>query len=665
MANKKIPDNLIYALDIGTRSLVGTVGYREGNKYVVIALETLEHETRAMMDGQIHDIALVAESVSKITKLLEDRVGRKLKRVCIAAAGRVLKTIHTHTDYDLPNEKVVDEEDIYTLKSLATEDAYKHFLEENNDDTRYYCVGSSVVRYYLNGNVINRLKNHKAVKLGIDLIATFLPDDVVDSLYRTVDMAGLEVASLTLEPIAAIGLAIPEKFRLLNIALVDVGAGTTDISITNEGTVTAFGMIPEAGDKITEKIANFCMTDFNTAEMIKKECFAKDEIEYTDIMGVSLSVRAEDIRKDVEGVVEELAELAAKKIKELNGDKSVGAVFVVGGGGVYGGYTDLLANKLGLNPQRVALRGKEVMNDIIFKDDTEPDSLLVTPIGIALSYYDEVNNFIYMDFNGSKIKVYNSNNLTVMDVAMQADFPAENFFPKAGDSFVYTLNGTERVARGTLGEAAVIYVNGEVSNMHSPVKADDIITVNESTKGEPAALLVSNLPGYKQKIKINVNNKTVNLPKYVCVNGKLESGYYMLKEKDEVEILDYYTLSQIKEFLDVEKDINWSCFVNNAKANDDEKVYENFSVVIKPSETGDEQEEALAEDNVVKVITVTVNGQQVTLSGKVNYIFVDIFDYYEFDLSTVRGEIITTVNGKKAEYMQNIYDGDVIEVYWK
>ena len=57
---------------------------------------------------------------------------------------------------------------------------------------------------------------HSANNIGVDLIATFLPEEVVDGLYEAVELADLHVASLTLEPIAAIQLAIPEKFRLLN-----------------------------------------------------------------------------------------------------------------------------------------------------------------------------------------------------------------------------------------------------------------------------------------------------------------------------------------------------------------------------------------------------------------------------------------------------------------
>ena len=251
MEGRKYTGQLVFGLDIGTRSIVGTVGYKSGNQFVVVAQRVKEHETRAMLDGQIHDIHKVGDTISEVKRQLEEAVGRRLTEVCIAAAGRVLRTVTTHVEYPFTADKEVDQEDIYGLISAGVEKAYQEFIEENREgDVKFYCVGHSVVRYFLNGYPMGNLEGHKARTIGVDLIATFLPDDVVDGLYKSVELAGLSVSSLTLEPIAAIQLAIPERFRMLNIALLDVGAGTSDISITNDGCILAYGMIPIAGDAL-------------------------------------------------------------------------------------------------------------------------------------------------------------------------------------------------------------------------------------------------------------------------------------------------------------------------------------------------------------------------------------------------------------------------------
>ena len=721
--------NLVFGLDIGTRSIVGTVGYKKGKRFVVVAQCNREHETRAMLDGQIHDIGMVAETIRDVKGRLEQKIDSKLTDVCIAAAGRVLKTMQVHSEIVLDEEKTVTEEDIYTLHSFAIEDAYKRFLDENdNSELKFYCVGSSVVRYYLNDLVMSNLENHKAKKIGIDLIATFLPDDVVDGLYKAVELAGLEVANMTLEPIAAIQLAIPERFRLLNIALVDVGAGTSDISITKDGTVIAFGMIPTAGDSLTEVIAQHCMVDFNTAEVIKRKGDTEDVVEYEDIMGTKLTITKEEIADIVKDEVEEMADLAAEKIKELNGGKSVGAVFVVGGGGMIPGYTDLLADKLGLAHERVALRGKEVMNDIVFEEtDLNVDSLLVTPIGICLNFYEESNNFIFVNFNGKKIKLYNNNSLTIMDAAMQTDFPSNGFFPKSGKELNFTVNGKNRMVRGEMGEPAVIHLNSDPANLHTPIKENDIIQVEESTAGAAATATIGGLPEFKSVIKVNVNDKLVELPKFASVNGELQSEYYEIKDGDDIVILDYYTVGQIATFMDISVNEDKAPIVNNAPADDDTKVYENFSVKwevtdgsfdfanytdsdedeeaeeieeteesageeqatsateageakesgdYKKENTGDEGTEEVKSESadsgeeaqkpkVIHDLHVDVNGKPITMKGKAEYVFVDIFDYIDFDLSKPQGTVIANVNGNKAEYMEVLPEGAVIDVYWK
>ena len=342
----KLPGQLVFGLDIGTRSIVGTVGYRTGEHFHVVAQCIREHETRAMLDGQIHDIHKVGTTISEVKRNLEEKTGRNFTDVCIAAAGRVLRTMTTNVEYEFPADKEVNGEDIYALDSMGVEKAYEEFLKTDNTEMKFYCVGYSVVRYYLNHYPIGNLEGHKAKHIGADVIATFLPDDVVDGLYKAVGLAGLEVANLTLEPIAAIQVAIPEMYRMLNIALVDVGAGTSDISITNDGSIIAYGMIPIAGDALTEVIAKHCLVDFKTAEQIKREAGEKETIEYKDIMGLSQTISREKVLEVAAPVIKDMTKQVADKIKELNGNKSVSAAFVVGGGGKLPGYTDELASQL-------------------------------------------------------------------------------------------------------------------------------------------------------------------------------------------------------------------------------------------------------------------------------------------------------------------------------
>lgn len=434
--------NSVFGLDIGTRNVVGTVGYQNDDKEFVVAAQYVrEHETRAMLDGQIHDIGRVAKTIKEVKDELEKQTGQPLEEVCIAAAGRVLKTVTTHVEYEYAQESVVTGEDIHTLNLLGIEKAQEALKEVNDTSYKFYCVGYSTVKFFLNDEVFISLEGHKANKIGEDIIVTFLPEDVVDGLYAAVGQAGLSVANMTLEPIAAINVAIPENYRMLNIALVDVGAGTSDISITRDGSIIAYGMIPHAGDELTEVIVQHFLVDFNMAEHIKLQSTTSDKVTYKDIMSIEHTIPAEDVWEVVAPVVDNIAHEVSAKIIELNGDKTVSACFVVGGGGKIHGFTEELAENLDLPQERVALRGEEVLGEVIFEqEDITKDPLLVTPIGICLNYYDQRNNFIMVRFNGERIKLYDNNRLTIVDAALQAASESER-----GQTGVRALRGSDRI----------------------------------------------------------------------------------------------------------------------------------------------------------------------------------------------------------------------------
>ncbi len=641
---------LVFGLDIGTRSVVGTVGYLEGDRFKVLCQKVKEHETRAMLDGQIHDIGRVAETLNLVKKECEEAVGSSLKQVCIAAAGRVLQTLDTHVDMMLEEEREVNREDITNLLSLGVEKAYKEFTPKESLNVKFYCVGYSVIKYYLNNYPMGNLEGHKASVISADIIATFLPDDVVDGLYKAVELADLEVANLTLEPIAAISVAIPERFRMLNIALVDVGAGTSDISITREGSIVAYGMIPMAGDKFTDRLAMEYLTDFDVAEHIKKGISEGEEITYEDIMGLSQTVSAEDAYKIIKPLMEEETKAVSDEIIRLNGGKSVSAVFVVGGGASVKGYTDMLAEKLSIQKERVALRGSEVMGKIDFlNNDALKSSLMVTPIGICLNYYEHTNNLIYVTFNGTRLKMYDNGHTTVLDACVQAGFPNDGLFPKRGRALTYSVNGKSRIAKGEIGEACEITVNGKPADITTKIFSNDKIVIKESTAGVRARLQVKDIPEYKEGISLNVDGKTLKLSRPVFVNGKEAASDYEICEDDRVEILDNLSKEQLESALDSkpEPDAQPKSLAQS-----------------KPSLQFQSQTQTLDKSNTS--ITVLVNDEEVILSGKKEYVFVDVFDYIDFDLNDSRGRsIVTLCNGEPAIYLNSLSDGDILNIYWK
>lgn len=684
----KYPQPLVFGLDIGTRSIVGTVGYQDIEGFHVVAQCVKLHETRAMMDGQIHDIGTVAEEIRYVKSELELQIGRSLTEVCIAAAGRVLKTAVGVGEYEFHDQTVVNLEYIHSLEMMGVEKAHEQIVEELGAEEKYYCVGYTVIKYYLNGYEISNLEGHKARKISGDVLATFLPEEVVDGLYAAVEQAGLTVSNLTLEPIAAMNVAIPQNYRLLNICLVDVGAGTSDICVTKDGSVIGYGMIPSAGDEITELIIKEYLVDFDTAEKIKMISPKRKTLTYKDIMGIPHKITPDAVYKLVADVVKDITKSVADKIIELNGGKPVSAVFVVGGGGKLPGFTKALAKQLNLPEERVALRGEEVMQNIhIHVEHVKKDPLLVTPIGICLNYYDQKNNFIFVLVNQERIKLYNNDRLTVFDAAMQLGLKNEAVFPKRGKDLHYTVDGKQRFLRGHQGDAAVITVNEREASISTPIEANDQIVIQESTRGDHAELTLGQIPEFTNTISFQVNDKTIYCPKFASVNDKLESEFYQIQDQDEIQMLNYYTLEQLLTFMDLAPE--GRIYVNNEPAAPTTRIYENFKVTWseqleykdldgeaepKPvlpeaseqSQNGVPEEEEHQEQSLSRSIVVTANQKTYTLSGKERYVFVEIFDVMGFDTSRVQGtELVMLLNDKKAEHFDELQNGDTIKIYWR
>ena len=449
-------------------------------------------------------------------------------------------------------------------------------------------------------------------------------------------------------------------------------------------------------------------------------------------------------------------------------------------------------------------------------------------------YYDQYNNFIYITFNGNKVKLYDNNKLTVTDAAIQADFTREGLFPRRGEELRYSVNGQPHITKGEYGESAHVYVNGEEVNLSHNIRANDIIVLEEATVGASAHDKIADIAEFSGRIPVRINGDEMQLPKPVKVNGVPVTEEYEIQNGDEIEISTAYTYEELFAFMDLSPE-DMVLLVNGEKVDDtieivasdqleirNRKEYELKEIYkesqreafkesvkeqvakaekmreqaaakareekdqtakkeaaaqtahqeqpaeaaettsaepaasvefpasahesapspetaepepssepakavsaepVQPAEALTAQEEPSVEaarqepsseameqkeqttnpsqsmesepspasapevksaeaapareakkpNNIPKTepetgkkIIVIVNQKPIVMRGKQSYMFVDIFDYIDFDTSRMRGSgIATLVNGRDAQYTQELYNGDKIEVYWK
>lgn len=520
-----LPDQAIFALDIGTRSIIGMVGVSDGDRIRIVAIDRADHTKRAMIDGQIEDIDQVAKIAGQVKDKLEKKLGCRLTKVCVAAAGRALRTESVTYEMELPKAQRIDAEAVSRLEAGAISEAENQFMEKegNESDRQFYLVGYTVCKYYLDNYIISNLLDHHGRVLKADIIATFLPTEVVESLYASMRKIDLEVASLTLEPIAAINAAIPQNIRLLNLAMVDIGAGTSDIAVCRDGSVTGYTMAILAGDEITETIMREYLVDFDTAEKIKSEIDETEQLRFTDILGFEQIITRDAIFESIKQASSRLCEEISAKIVEANGGMP-SAVFLAGGGSRLSGLKEGIVEHLQIDPKRVAVAGNNFKINAFSEDYDLDNPEYATPLGIVISAgLNMINDSFRVILNDRPAKLFRSGTFTVMDILMMNGYNYQDMIGRSGQNLSVHVNGQRQMFYGEKAEPSVLKLNGKESQLSDQVNPGDKIEFVPASHGKNAFAQLSDI------VKITGEKR-------VLLNGQEVEGDLPLKSGDVIVV---------------------------------------------------------------------------------------------------------------------------------
>ncbi|MFV0515937.1 MAG: cell division protein FtsA [Aminipila sp.] len=710
MDDKKI----IFALDIGTRSVVGIVGAIKDGCFSILDYEQEFHEKRAMRDGQIEDIDLVAKVVNSVKNKLQERSGQTFTKVSIAAAGRALKTISASFCHDLiPNEPIT-EKLVQYMEYSAIEKAQQSFLnqsdtlESNSKD--YYCVGYSVTDYSLDNYKIKNLEGQKGSKAKTNIIAAFLPTSVLISLYAVTARCCLEVDNLTLEPIAAIHAVVPEDVRFLNIALVDIGGGTSDIAISRDGSVIAYDMVTIAGDEITEGLMRTYLTNFATAEKIKLALNGDENIDFKDILGNEVTITPDEGFNSVTDTIHALADAISQRILLLNGTAPA-AVFLVGGGSQIRGLCEILADKLGMPTNRVAIGVANTDNNLSLFSESLYSPTFVTPIGIGIvsSLYRGCD-FFAISVNGKRVMLFNHQTIKVIDALMLSGIKPSSLIGLSAPNLIYTLNGEKKTIKGSHGVPGEILVNGALANIETEIKQGDDITVTLAKNGVVPSLtlkqvleqfnprhieslyvndsiinhlddsiLTSHKVSYMDNIIVNINP----LADLECVNSNAIDSSNNSNSIDNSNNSNNPSSSIELNFVSneasdsvPEKDEQAHHASSKVQIN---KIYshepESSSISLFLSEDVPESKSQDIEVQSADVeiqsnnklsIDVILNGRPLNLVQETAepLIMMHLLKYVDLDMTQPKGDLIITLNGVDANYADPIRSHDVAIIKW-
>ncbi len=652
---------MIFALDVGTRTVMGLVLEVKDKSLEIIAAEMQEHEGRAMLDGQIQDIPEVARVVKSVKEKLEEKIGKKLTKVSVAAAGRALKTIKTSAYKECNYSNAVKINEIYALQLQGLQNAQKQLTDDN--EVNYYCVGYSVKNYKLDGNLIQNLLGQFGNAVELEMIATFLPRVVIDSLHSVLNSCDLIIENLTLEPIAASHLIIEPGMRKLNLALVDIGAGTSDIAVSEGGSMIGYGMVPSAGDKITETISDKVLADFYTAEKIKRELSIHDSVKFTDVLGMEQKEKSRNIIKNIRETVDTLAEKICEEIIKLNG-KTPAAVLCIGGGSQTPGLAESIAEKLELSKERVAVRDSSALKNIEGLPDYIKGPECITPCGIAFTQWQgEGVKLEFIEVNDKMVRVFGDNNLKVLDVLYAAGIQGSSIYGRPGRGITIEVNKKLKLVPGESAEVAAVKVNDQKVDLDSIVKQGDNISFEAAKKGKDAQIKLADIIPHDLNKTIYFNNDKIIINPKIYVNGKAAADSIILEDNDKVDFQGIDTVYDLLKYCNFKYKNGAEIYINDNKALLDSKIKnkDRISIYYKKHSSS---KDIKKENN--KFINVTVNDTSIKIKGE-SAVLTDIFSGYDFSTTPPAGKkkLCMFVNGNNATFLTPIKENDKIEIIWK
>ncbi|MDR1205471.1 MAG: pilus assembly protein PilM [Peptococcaceae bacterium] len=703
-------DKSIFVIDIGTRTVIALLARMANDRLVVDRMIMKEHQSRSMLDGQIHLVDQVSVVVKELLDMITEASGQKPSAVAVAAAGRTLRTARGSASYRLPMSVVLTQEQVLPVTLEAVYEAQKTLPSKGRVplSQQYYCVGYSVVSQSLDGAGLGSLIGQRGQEPQVDVVATFLPRIVVDSLQTVIQSAGLELINMTLEPIAVSNLVLNPSMRNLNLALVDIGAGTSDIAICSENSISAFGMVAMAGDEITEKISDHYLLDFNEAEKAKRLINDHEEIEAVDVLGLRQVLKKEDIMKVLEPTVDELADAIAKQILELNA-KPPQAVLLVGGGSLTPGLRSSLIRALNLPESRVGIQQADRLPNIENLSPEFHGPNFITVLGIAYSALMQPSAGVTnVEVNDVPVRILNLSKNNVAEALINGGLNLRDIYGHPGQAVTFELNGQVRSIPGKSGKPGEIYLNGEAVDFIDPVKEGDKIRFVPGEKGEDAAATAKDL------LDTIPMQCTLNDDVPIPLSVELRDEYGPVESDRMIVDGGKYTLESKETVRDVLVRQNMEAYLGFVLVNGENYALEKKAIIRKNGTESAMDEALLPGDHIFygppEVLTVrdfmtaeypaplevTVNGEKIVFNdvqirvngqdagreatvkagdilefhhGKKGYepILVDIFTKVNFDHKNPppdKNQLVFLVNGEEKQYTYVLQPGDNIILGW-
>ncbi len=327
--------DIIVGLDIGTTKICAIVGrVNEHGKIDVLGMG--KTESFGVERGVVRNLNHTTEAIKRVVAEAQEKSGVEIKEVYVGIAGQHIKSLQhrgirsrENSQEEISNDDI--DKMIRDMHKLALQPGEKiiHVLPEeyivDNEPGFKNPVGMTGARLEANFHVITGQVLH------------------IQNIYRCVKKAGLDVADLVLEPLASSEAVLTDEEKEAGVALVDIGGGTTDIAIFQEGILRHTAVIPLGGNIITEDIKEGCTLMKKQAEMLKVKfgsalALESQQNEIVAIPGLKgrepKEITIKNLAHIIQARVTEMIEHVYYEIRCSGYEsKLIGGIVITGGGG--------------------------------------------------------------------------------------------------------------------------------------------------------------------------------------------------------------------------------------------------------------------------------------------------------------------------------------------
>lgn len=382
-------DQIIVGLDIGTTKIVAMVGRKlEDGTFEIIGEGKCE--SLGVQRGVVTNIVQTIESIKKSVEEASNNSGVDIKRVVVGIAGQHIRSYQHRGIYtrksmnDVVEQSDVDNliDDMYKL-SIPPGEQIIHVLPQEYIIDNNHDIKDPI------GHTGNRLEANFHIITGQITAA--------QNIKRCCEQAGLTLDDLILEPLASAEAVLSNEEKEAGVALIDIGGGTTDVAIFQDGIIRHTAVIPFGGNIITEDIKNGCNIIKNYAELLKvKHGYAVplDKFQNTIITVPGLKGRPKkditlrNLTNIINARMSEILEMVNYEIVSSGYADKLSAGIVITGGGSQLKFIKQLTEFITGQDTRVGLPNEYINSS---KSDKYSSPIYSTSIGLMMMGFDDKN----------------------------------------------------------------------------------------------------------------------------------------------------------------------------------------------------------------------------------------------------------------------------------